>query len=77
VDSVEFDAFVRAGFVALTGVSSEEGVAVANGAGCKEKEKIFTVTCNGEPFTGTECIGETIVPAAIGFFDLIVYVLSV
>lgn len=65
VDSAEFNAFVSTSLVSSAG-SFHEGAVVESNEGFP---RIITsnVTCNGVPFTGSKCVGETIVLATLVF----------
>eukprot|EP00210_Caulerpa_lentillifera_P002268 g2178.t1 len=60
-DSSSFEAFLRKGFHALTGVSTTEATLAANAEKCKDAEKVYEVTCNGAPLDTDSCVGRTMV----------------
>lgn len=66
MDSVDYDAFVRTGLVGSADFFLDGAAVAANEEGMPRDETI-SVTCNDEAFKGSTCIGETLVPPALGF----------
>eukprot|EP00210_Caulerpa_lentillifera_P000580 g561.t1 len=65
VYSTEFDTFIRDGFLSVTGVSSHQAALTANGEEYATKKKTYEITCNGEPFDGTECVGKLMINTTV------------